>query len=266
MTGNDIYKAPSFQFYPNDFLSDTMDLDVSEIGSYVRLLCWQWKNGSIPASVTDIARIVGVPPKQMTVIWKRVARFYVAHPSIPDCLIQRRLEEVRQKALENYERRANAGHFGGKAKAKAKSKQNPSNATAMPGKKISSARFLLVAKAKQKLALRSSVFGLRSSTEQSSDIHFAPNLEKLVAAYLAILAEDNTSGKITAGRVRSVRAQLAALRDEIGNDDAFAYGLGEATARGAANANYVKKAAQNFRRPPLRAVSGAQPSAYRELT
>ena len=44
-------KTPAFQFYPNDYLSDTnvMLMTAEQEGHYIRLLCICWKDGSIPA-------------------------------------------------------------------------------------------------------------------------------------------------------------------------------------------------------------------------
>ena len=40
-------KAPAFQFYADDFLAGTLDMSPSEVGVYVRLLCFQWSKGRV---------------------------------------------------------------------------------------------------------------------------------------------------------------------------------------------------------------------------
>lgn len=44
-------KDPAFLFYSSDFLVGTMMMTNSEIGAYIKLLCYQHQNGHIPNSV-----------------------------------------------------------------------------------------------------------------------------------------------------------------------------------------------------------------------
>jgi uncharacterized protein YdaU (DUF1376 family) len=54
-------KSPAFQFYPSDYLSSqrVQMLTLEEEGAYIRLLCYCWQHGSIPADPEQIARLVG---------------------------------------------------------------------------------------------------------------------------------------------------------------------------------------------------------------
>jgi uncharacterized protein YdaU (DUF1376 family) len=54
-------KAPAFQFYPADWLSSqrVQMMTLEEEGAYIRLLCYCWNHGSIPADPAQIARLVG---------------------------------------------------------------------------------------------------------------------------------------------------------------------------------------------------------------
>jgi uncharacterized protein YdaU (DUF1376 family) len=52
-------KAPAFQFYADDFIGGTVELTAQEVGCYVRLLCYQWGNGSVPESRQKLKRICG---------------------------------------------------------------------------------------------------------------------------------------------------------------------------------------------------------------
>jgi len=52
-------KAPAFQFYADDFIGGTVELTAQEVGCYVRLLCYQWGNGSVPESHQKLKRICG---------------------------------------------------------------------------------------------------------------------------------------------------------------------------------------------------------------
>lgn len=54
-------KSPAFQFYPQDYLSSARvaEMTLEEEGAYIRLLCYCWTTGSIPADAERCARLVG---------------------------------------------------------------------------------------------------------------------------------------------------------------------------------------------------------------
>ena len=52
-------KAPAFQFYADDFIGGTVVLSAEDVGAYMRLLCYQWGNGSIPIRKELVDRIAG---------------------------------------------------------------------------------------------------------------------------------------------------------------------------------------------------------------
>lgn len=54
-------KSPAFQFYPQDYLSSARvaEMTLEEEGAYIRLLCYCWTTGSIPADPERCARLVG---------------------------------------------------------------------------------------------------------------------------------------------------------------------------------------------------------------
>jgi uncharacterized protein YdaU (DUF1376 family) len=58
-------KPPSFDFFPDDFIAGTYHLPAEAVGIYVRLLCYQWNNGSIPSDENELARIAGVDADAM---------------------------------------------------------------------------------------------------------------------------------------------------------------------------------------------------------
>lgn len=58
-------KPPSFDFFPDDFIAGTYHLTPEAVGIYVRLLCFQWNNGSIPSDENELARIAGVDADAM---------------------------------------------------------------------------------------------------------------------------------------------------------------------------------------------------------
>ena len=60
-------KAPAFQFYADDFVGGTVDLSAEDVGCYIRLLCYQWGRGEIPAAKAACDRVAGcaVSPEVM---------------------------------------------------------------------------------------------------------------------------------------------------------------------------------------------------------
>ncbi len=52
---------PAFQFYADDFVAGTVCFTAEEVGAYIRLLCFQWGNGSIPVRADQVDRIAGCP-------------------------------------------------------------------------------------------------------------------------------------------------------------------------------------------------------------
>lgn len=98
-------KAPAFQFYPKDFLTDERVVMMSntEIGIYVRLLCFCWLEGTLPLETASLARMARLPLKQFTKLWE--------HSVVKTCfwvddgrLRHKRLDGERDKQ-ESYRRR-----------------------------------------------------------------------------------------------------------------------------------------------------------------
>lgn len=54
-------KSPAFQFYPTDYLASqrVQMMTLEEEGAYVRLLCYCWQHGDIPAEPSQAARLIG---------------------------------------------------------------------------------------------------------------------------------------------------------------------------------------------------------------
>lgn len=61
---------PAFLFYTKDFISGTSDMDVSEVGAYIRLLCYQHQNDGVPNQNERMARICGVTLEQFLQMWE----------------------------------------------------------------------------------------------------------------------------------------------------------------------------------------------------
>jgi uncharacterized protein YdaU (DUF1376 family) len=54
-------KSPAFQFYPTDYLASqrVQMMTLEEEGAYIRLLCYCWQHGDIPADPSQAARLIG---------------------------------------------------------------------------------------------------------------------------------------------------------------------------------------------------------------
>lgn len=100
-------KPPAFQLYAADFLTDTVDLSNEEVGAYFRLLCYQWVNGSLPAQLELISRLAHAELPAFESVWASIqAKFTVGEDGR---LRNRRMEEVRQKAIRFHESRVSGG-------------------------------------------------------------------------------------------------------------------------------------------------------------
>lgn len=104
---NSTGKAPAFQFYPKDFLSDSnvVAMSMQERGVYITLICICWDDGSIPADVAALARLCATPPKAFARCWPAVSKCFKL---AGDRLIHPRLQRERQKQREFRQRQADA--------------------------------------------------------------------------------------------------------------------------------------------------------------
>jgi len=67
-------KAPAFQFYPSDFLSDehVALMTNQEVGCYIKLLCYCWKEGSIPKDTLKLSKLCGESDEKMGSMWPNI--------------------------------------------------------------------------------------------------------------------------------------------------------------------------------------------------
>lgn len=103
-------KAPAFQLYSNDFLVDTLDWSIEEIGIYTRLLFFQWANGCIPNDTERLARIAGCHTQKFIPNWKKVSSKFVQKDE--GFLYNVRLEETRIEQEEFKEKAIESGKLG----------------------------------------------------------------------------------------------------------------------------------------------------------
>jgi uncharacterized protein YdaU (DUF1376 family) len=118
-------KAPAFQFYANDFMGATITWDAIACGMYIRLLCTQWVNGSIPDDQRRIARAAGVDLADLQREWHLIEpKFPIAKDGTRK---NARLEEVRSRQEEVSKSRKEAAdaRWNSNANADAKAHTKP---------------------------------------------------------------------------------------------------------------------------------------------
>lgn len=110
--------APAFRLYAADFLADenVAMMDLAETGAYVRLLLFQWREGSIPADPLKLARLLNIPSKALALLWPALEPCFIPMRNNDDRLVNPRMERERKLAASLRRDRASAGSRGGKAK------------------------------------------------------------------------------------------------------------------------------------------------------
>lgn len=68
----DMSKAPAFQFYAADFLIGTLEMSLTEIGLYIKLLSLSWDKGPLPLETSRLARLAGTSEEQFVELWEAV--------------------------------------------------------------------------------------------------------------------------------------------------------------------------------------------------
>jgi uncharacterized protein YdaU (DUF1376 family) len=113
-------KSPAFQFYAAEFLADENVALMSnqEIGCYIKLICFCWREGSIPSDISKIARLCGEDSSAMTQLWVSIRPCFDLADGYPDRLIHKRLQAERQKQMEFKSERSLAGKRGAEARWK----------------------------------------------------------------------------------------------------------------------------------------------------
>lgn len=109
--------------YVGDYLADTAHLTAAEHGAYLLLIMHYWRTGGLPNEDAQLARIARCTKREWEKTRPVIAAFFDENWK------HDRVASEIEKAEAAYERRAKAGHRGGKAKAEAK--QSSSNAIAM---------------------------------------------------------------------------------------------------------------------------------------
>lgn len=111
-------KSPAFQFYAAEFLVDenVVLMTNQEIGCYIKLLCYCWREGSIPSDTDKIARLCGEDGSAMAQLWLAIGKCFELAITDPSRLVHPRLEAERKKQEEYRKERSESGKKGAKAK------------------------------------------------------------------------------------------------------------------------------------------------------
>lgn len=106
-------KAPAFQFYPSDFLSDqnVLAMSMAERGAYITLICLCWKS-PIPDDTSKLARLCNTSLVAFQKLWPAMSHCFRSDPEHRGFLIHPRLEKERAKQIAYRSRRSVSGKAG----------------------------------------------------------------------------------------------------------------------------------------------------------
>ena len=109
-------RVPAFQFYPKDFLTDSKVVRMSntEVGIYMRLLCYCWLDGDLPLETEALASMARTPIKQFTKLWEHSIVKTCFHLGEDGRLHQKRLDAEREKQQDFKRRQGDNGRLGGR--------------------------------------------------------------------------------------------------------------------------------------------------------
>jgi uncharacterized protein YdaU (DUF1376 family) len=104
-------KSPAFQFYPSDFLVDenVVMMGMAERGIYITLMCYCWREGSIPADVERLGRMCNLSLEVMAPMWRVVEGCFEQSATDASRLVHPRLEGEREKQAAWREKSAIGG-------------------------------------------------------------------------------------------------------------------------------------------------------------
>lgn len=119
-------KAPAFQLYAGDFLTDVMDWTDEQVGAHIRLLCWSWVNRrGIPR---DTQRLTRIAPKAVE-SWPVIGAKWVEGPD--DTWVNERLEMTRADSDAFRDSQRKRSLLGVAARAKKSAPKGTSNGKPM---------------------------------------------------------------------------------------------------------------------------------------
>jgi uncharacterized protein YdaU (DUF1376 family) len=103
-----VAKSPAFQFYPAEYLADAgvQMMTLEEEGAYIRLLCYCWREGSIP---NDDRKLSLLCKGAVTTVIAVVTALFENDPNDPSRLVHGRLEKEREKQQQWSEKSSEGG-------------------------------------------------------------------------------------------------------------------------------------------------------------
>lgn len=96
---------PSFDFYHSDFIAGTSHMTPEEVGCYLRLLCYQWANGSIPRDKERLSRICVCSLESFNRAWPGIVDKFESADETGDRLVNRRMDSDRAFSIAQWEPR-----------------------------------------------------------------------------------------------------------------------------------------------------------------
>lgn len=125
-------KSPAFQFYPQDYLSSARvaEMTLEEEGVYIRLLCYCWTTGSIPADPQRCAKLAGKGCSIETAT--AVQRAFNVRSTDVERMVHDRLEKERESQKIRREQASKAGKKS--AESRSKQAKNPAKTPRFNGR------------------------------------------------------------------------------------------------------------------------------------
>ncbi len=122
--------SPAMMLWTDAYLGDTSHLTTIEHGAYLLILMAMWRaGGSLPNDDVRLSRTARLPLDK----WRRMAPTILDFMTIEGASItQKRLKLELEIQISLSEKRKQAGHIGGRAKALKSLQPKPSNATVLP--------------------------------------------------------------------------------------------------------------------------------------
>jgi uncharacterized protein YdaU (DUF1376 family) len=110
-------KAPAFQFYASDFLSDmkVATMSMEERGVYITLLSYAWLENGLPPVEQKLARLCG-NPENWEAIWEVVSECFYTDDD--NKLKNAKMEEIRETLTSYKQKMSEAGKKGMEARWK----------------------------------------------------------------------------------------------------------------------------------------------------
>lgn len=105
-------KLPHFPFYARDWLTDekVMLMGLSQQGAYIRLLCYQWLEGSIPRDPSKLAALCGCSQEEfLEHIWPSIDEVFEV---VDKRLVNKRLDEIKIETQKRVDALSTAGKRG----------------------------------------------------------------------------------------------------------------------------------------------------------